>query len=408
MRQGNGTPEIVRRSGRAVSCRSGHVTRFRNGVGGRRWRIARDTRPNEWDASSSETTDSSVATREHRTEYMQPTYQPAQRYSPMQQMHQQSAWGALGPYQQHVPTQAVQQPSTQSPVQQLHQQPMQQQPHVFQQPIPQIPHSGQHPMQQLPQLTQQLPQFAQHLPQFAQQLPQFAQQPMQYPSIQQPFHQQPVSQPGQLYAQLQPSTQQLESGQFLGQSWQGQGQRLPVASTTPFQQALFQPSPQGIMQAGYGVQPGTQVPSQSIGPAGIQPISESMQFAPGQIQQPGFELGMGQQTVHGQELPTSSPLVDILVSPEDITLLADLPGFTEDDIQIQASGNTLHISAIRPAETEEEDRLLQHERLHRFERTITLPVQIDVEQAEASCEDGVCKITLPKSEEMKEKSIAFQ
>ena len=120
-------------------------------------------------------------------------------------------------------------------------------------------------------------------------------------------------------------------------------------------------------------------------------------------------MGMGQHPpVHGQELPASSPLVDILVSPEELTLLADLPGFEEEDIQLQASGNMLHISAIRPEETDEEDRLLQHERLHRFERTIEPPVHIDVEQAEASCEKGVCRITLPKSEEMKEQSIAFQ
>ena len=293
---------------------------------------------------------------------MQPIYQPTQQYDPTQQLYRQSEWGTSGPFQspQHVPTQAVQHPAA---------------------------------------LPSQQPQFAQ---QPIQQQPQFAQQPIQ----QQP---QFAQQPEQTHVPLQSPMQQTVPGQFLGQSLQGYGQHLSPAFSTPFQQSMPQQSPQGAGQAGYISQPSMQPMGQSIPPSGVQAIPERMQFSAGQLQQPGFELGMGQHpSVHGLELPASSPLVDILVAPEEITLLADLPGFSEEEIQLQASGNTLHISAIRSEETDEEDRLLQHERLHRFERTITLPVHIDVEQAEASCEDGVCRITLPKSEEMKEQSIAFQ
>lgn len=135
-----------------------------------------------------------------------------------------------------------------------------------------------------------------------------------------------------------------------------------------------------------------------------------MHQQPAQVQQP--ELGFGheaeQQLASGHAQPAMSPVVDILDSQEAITVFADLPGCDEEDIQLQASGNHLHVAATRPEEADDDDRPLQRERIDQIERTITLPVQIDVDEAEATCEEGVCEITLPKSEEGRQKEIGFQ
>ena len=126
-------------------------------------------------------------------------------------------------------------------------------------------------------------------------------------------------------------------------------------------------------------------------------------------QQASLGLGLEQQaSAPFQEQQPAIPLVDVLDSPESITVVVDLPGFDEESIQLQASGNSLHVSASRREEPSDEERPLQRERRGRIERTITLPSPINAEEAEASFEDGVCKIKLPKSEESQQKSIAFQ
>lgn len=279
-------------------------------------------------------------------------------------------------------SQPIYQP-VQAPPQQFGQAPIQQQPGgVIQQPgLPQQ-QPGTQPLQQqtlpFPQQSIQPQAFAQ---QPAQQSPQSpAYQPGQG---QFPFEQQPIAAP-----QGQP--QALGSG--ASQVLSGLGQPQPVPPQTPVT----------AQQPGQGQ-------SLPVSPFGQQPAGQpSVTF-----QQPGLGLGqeqgaLPQQLAAGQEEPAGTPLADVYDSPESITVFLDLPGFDQESIQLQASGNVLHVSATRPEQASEEDRPVQRERRGRVERTIALPTTVAVEEAEASFEDGVCKITLPKSEEDQQQSIAFQ
>lgn len=115
----------------------------------------------------------------------------------------------------------------------------------------------------------------------------------------------------------------------------------------------------------------------------------------------------GQTGPPEQPQPATSPYVDLYESPETFTVFADLPGCREEDITIQKVNNNIRIIGDRPFEIEGEAQPLQDERAPRIERTIDIPSEVDVEEAEATFENGVCKITLPKTEESRPKTIGF-
>ncbi|WP_232686297.1 Hsp20/alpha crystallin family protein [Halobacterium zhouii] len=122
---------------------------------------------------------------------------------------------------------------------------------------------------------------------------------------------------------------------------------------------------------------------------------------------------MTQQSTQGQQQSRfASPMVDVVETPKELVVYADTPGFEKDDIQIHADANTLSVSADRsskpPFDEDEGERGLVIERPSKLERTITLPVHVDPEEASASYEDGVCEITIPKEEGDKRREVAFQ
>lgn len=138
--------------------------------------------------------------------------------------------------------------------------------------------------------------------------------------------------------------------------------------------------------------------------------------AAGGTQSPPRETGsegVDRQSAPGRQRPgPASPMVDVVETPEELVVYVDTPGFEKEDIQIHADANTLSVSADRssepPFDGDEGERGLVIERPSKLERTITLPVHVDPEEASASYEDGVCEITIPKEEGDKRREVAFQ
>jgi HSP20 family protein len=102
--------------------------------------------------------------------------------------------------------------------------------------------------------------------------------------------------------------------------------------------------------------------------------------------------------------------VDVYQTDEDVVVKASLPGFKPDEVDISITGDTLTIKGEQKQEEEikEEDYLVKERRWGTFSRTMTLPVEIQSEKAEACFENGVLKLTLPKAEEVKPKQIKVQ
>lgn len=76
----------------------------------------------------------------------------------------------------------------------------------------------------------------------------------------------------------------------------------------------------------------------------------------------------------------------------------DLPGVKKEDITLSVENNLLTISGKREmkSEVKEEDYYKVESSYGKFERSFTLPENVDVENIRAATEDGVLEVIIPK------------
>lgn len=104
------------------------------------------------------------------------------------------------------------------------------------------------------------------------------------------------------------------------------------------------------------------------------------------------------------------PTVDITETPQEYTVRAEIPGMKKEDTKISVNNNVLTISGEKKSETKHEDK-----KYHRvesyygsFQRSFVLPDAIKADKVAASYKDGVLTVTVPKSEEGKEKTVEIK
>jgi len=99
------------------------------------------------------------------------------------------------------------------------------------------------------------------------------------------------------------------------------------------------------------------------------------------------------------------PTVDIKESEKEITIKAELPGMDEKDIDVSLANDVLTIQGEKKEEKEEKDKgyYYAERSFGSFRRVLPLPVGVNTQKAEASFKKGVLTITVPKTEEAKEK-----
>jgi HSP20 family protein len=97
------------------------------------------------------------------------------------------------------------------------------------------------------------------------------------------------------------------------------------------------------------------------------------------------------------------PAMDLLETEDHLVLRGDLPGMTEEDIDIEIKDNLLTVSGERKAE--HEDKGEGYHRVERsfggFSRSLTLPAGVEAGQVEASFDKGVLEVRIPKPAEAK-------
>jgi HSP20 family protein len=101
------------------------------------------------------------------------------------------------------------------------------------------------------------------------------------------------------------------------------------------------------------------------------------------------------------------PLTDIFVTEDDVLVQMAIPGANPDDINVSVTGDTVTVSGEMrsPQEGRKGQAYLQETWSGRFQRSFTLPLEVDANKAEASFENGVLTLTLPKSEATKPRKI---
>jgi HSP20 family protein len=109
-------------------------------------------------------------------------------------------------------------------------------------------------------------------------------------------------------------------------------------------------------------------------------------------------------TVAGNALP-----LDVYESDQGYIVFAALPGVSADAIQVSIDDDVLTISGEVPQpafEEKDNTRVLLFERSYgKFSRSVRLGVPVDVEKVEAAYENGVLKLTLPKTAQAQPKTI---
>jgi HSP20 family protein len=97
------------------------------------------------------------------------------------------------------------------------------------------------------------------------------------------------------------------------------------------------------------------------------------------------------------------PAVNITENKDDFQVSLAVPGMKKDDFKIDVDGSMLTISSEKEESKEEKDKKFTRKEYNysSFSRSFTLPEEINQERIEASYEDGVLKIVLPRKEEAK-------
>jgi HSP20 family protein len=99
--------------------------------------------------------------------------------------------------------------------------------------------------------------------------------------------------------------------------------------------------------------------------------------------------------------------LDMVEKDDQIEITAPLPGLKAEDVDIRVTGDILTIKGEFREEKEEERGTVHHRerRYGSFQRAIRLPMSVDTSKAEATFEDGMLTLSLPKTEEAKPKQI---
>jgi len=107
---------------------------------------------------------------------------------------------------------------------------------------------------------------------------------------------------------------------------------------------------------------------------------------------------------------TFLPAVDVRETPTALVFSAELPGLKKEEVKITLENQVLTLSGERKHESENKD-----EKVHRVERSygsfvrsFTLPGNVKASEATAAFENGVLRITVPKVEAPKPRSIEIK
>ena len=119
--------------------------------------------------------------------------------------------------------------------------------------------------------------------------------------------------------------------------------------------------------------------------------------------------------VFGGEVPSPAngsnwlPAVNVEESGEELVLTAEVPGMTQDDIDIELENNVLTISGETSHEVNQEDDERRYHvwerRFGSFQRSFTLPRTVRPEDIVAEYRDGILTVRMPKVPEAKSRRI---
>ncbi|SEA53695.1 heat shock protein Hsp20 [Desulfuromusa kysingii] len=104
------------------------------------------------------------------------------------------------------------------------------------------------------------------------------------------------------------------------------------------------------------------------------------------------------------------PRADISETDENFNVKVEVPGIKREDVKISLENHVLNISGENKQEKEEKGKKFHRvERYYgQFNRSFSLPENVDEEKIEAAFNDGLLTLTIPKTEVQKPKAIEIK
>lgn len=105
-----------------------------------------------------------------------------------------------------------------------------------------------------------------------------------------------------------------------------------------------------------------------------------------------------------------TPAVDVYEDKDNIIVETQLAGINPDDVNISIENNVLCIKGESEKKSEIDEKNYYRKEIRRgsFFRSIPLPTKVSGDDARAITEGGLLKITIPKSPEVKPKTIKIE
>lgn len=109
-----------------------------------------------------------------------------------------------------------------------------------------------------------------------------------------------------------------------------------------------------------------------------------------------------------------SPAVEVTETADELTLTAELPGMTSDDVEIELEDDVLTIHGVKKEEKEQQEEeagvtyRVAERSYGEFSRSFTVPSTVEAEAIFAEFEDGVLRVRMPKTAESRGRKIEIE
>jgi HSP20 family protein len=110
---------------------------------------------------------------------------------------------------------------------------------------------------------------------------------------------------------------------------------------------------------------------------------------------------------HGVGQSPTPTLTDVYQEGDDYLIEVALPGVQPDQVDVSVLGNQITIRGEYSVPPEGRQYLHQERSTGRFERTLTLPTELNADAAQAHFEHGLLRLTVPKAESAKPRRISL-
>lgn len=121
------------------------------------------------------------------------------------------------------------------------------------------------------------------------------------------------------------------------------------------------------------------------------------------------ELALKQENLSeaNRQIPTVTPVVDILENDDEILLFADMPGVSREDVVVNIENGQLALSGRRKMSTAGAATWEEFGEVE-YRRVFSVPQAINVGKVGAELKEGVLRLRLPKSEAAKPRQIEIK